>query len=353
MKFFETSRGLRHRLNRSRGTLPETHQLSLMMENIEEYVKQLSANQDVVGITLAGGLSRGYVDQLSEIDLNIYLRENRLQDWIEGKGPLPQGDHQGTKYHMDVSFLSLQAESKTYWSLQKKWDASYTKVLYDPTGIIEKVIDSKDVFTADEKQGIAMGNYLDCVYFGDIVVRQWILRGDPLVANQMICKGIPALCNLLFLANDEYPPFVKWLINYSYNLQWKPQNWKKRLEEITLIKELTISEVQRRSSEFMRLYREVWAKIVGEEHRETGLLELNSLDALLYVIREQPTVEEFKKHNDVKQLGYENLYKLADIKKIDSVDRIVFNYKRFKEEQEKGFPSFLQWNREILKHIDL
>ena len=353
MRFFETTYGIRHRKNRPKGTLPEANQLPVMMEHIEEFVKQLSSNQDVVGITLAGGLSRGYGDQLSEIDLNIYLNEDRLQDWVKGKGPIPQGDHQGSKYHMDVDFLSLRAESTTEWSLLKKWDASYTKVLYDPTGIIEKYLDSKDVFTAQEKHNIALGNYLDCVYFGEIVVRQWLLRDDPLVANQMISKGIPALCNLLFLANDEYPPFEKWLVNYSYSLHWTPRDWKKRLGAITLIKELTTGEAQRRSSEFTQLYREVWGKIVGEEYRETGLLELDALDTLLYVIREQPTLEEFKKHYDIKQLSFENLYKLAGIKPIDGVEHIVFDYQRFKDEQKKGFPSFLQWNREMLKHIDI
>ncbi|MGW8178332.1 MAG: hypothetical protein ACWGQW_06140, partial [bacterium] len=148
-------------------------------------------------------------------------------------------------------------------------------------------------------------------------------------------------------------PFEKWLVNYSYSLHWRPRDWKKRLAAITLIKEPTAAEVQRRSSEFMQLYKEVWGKIVGEEYQETGLLELDALATLLYVIREQPTVEEFKKHYDIKHLSYENLYKLADIKRINGVEHIVFDPQRFKDEQKKGFPGFLQWNREMLKHIDI
>lgn len=353
MMFFETTRGIRHRERRPHGTLPNTNQLLEMRQNVDEYVEKISKNRDVVGITLTGGLSRGYGDALSEIDLNIYLQETRISDWEKGLGPIPQGDHQGTKYQMDVSFLNLKTEANEEWSLLKKWDASYSKILYDPHGIIEKLLDSKDVFTDKEKHSIALSNYLDCVYFGDIVVRQWTLRSDPMVANQMISKGIPALCNLLFLANDEYPPFEKWLVNYSYNLKWRPINWRKRLEQITLIRELSFKEVERRSTEFMRLYREVWGKVVGDEYSETGLLELDALETLTYVIREQPTVEEFKKKYDIKQLGYENLYKLADIKRVDGVEHIVFNHQRFKEEQAKGFPSFLHWNREMLEHIDI
>lgn len=351
MRFFETTRGIRQREHRPVGKLPDTNQIKDMQQNIEEYVELLSGNPDIVGITLAGGLSRGYGDALSEIDLNIYIKEEQLPKWIKGNGPIPQGDHQGTKYHMDVSFLSIEAEKKTTWNTLKKWDASYAKILYDPSGEVEKLLDSKDEFSAEEKKSIALGNYLDCVYFGDIVVRQWTLRDDPLVANQMITKGIPALCNLLFLANDEYPPFEKWLINYSYSLQWKPVDWKKRVEDITVVKELSLAEVERRNIEFMRLYREVWGKVVGNEYRETGLLELEALETLIYVIREKPTVEEFKEKYDIKQLGYENLYKLADIKTIDGEERIIFNVDRFKEERINGFPSFLHWNREMLEHI--
>ena len=353
MQFFETSYGIRHKEHRPHGTLPVSNMLPEMMKNVEEYVQKLSANRDVIGITLCGGLSRGYGDSLSEIDLNVYLQESRLPEWEKGRGPIPQGDHMGTKYHMDVSFLSLKAEAKQEWSLLKKWDASYTKILYDPTGIIEKLLDSKDVFTAEEKHSIALGNYLDCVYFGDIVVRQWTQRLDPLVANQMISKGIPALCNLLFLVNDEYPPFEKWLVNYSYSLHWRPVDWRKRLEEITQVRQASMSEVKRRSAAFMRLYREVWGKVVGEEYSETGLLELDAFETLQFVIREQPTLEEFTERYDIKQLGYENLYKLADIKYVDGKHRIIFDYEKFKNEQSKGFPGFLRWNREMLEHIDI
>ncbi len=353
MRFFETSRGHRHRENRPHGTLPTHNKLPELMENIKEYVDMLSRNPDVIGVTLTGGLSRGYGDSLSEIDLNIYLQDSRLPEWEKGLGSIPQGDHMGTKYHMDVSFLSLTAEAKKEWSLLKKWDASYTRILYDPTGIIEKFLDSKDVFTAEEKHDIALSNYLDCIYFGDIVVRQWTQREDLLVANQMISKGISALCRLLFLANDEYPPFEKWLVNYSYTLHWKPRHWRKRLEEVTMIRSASLSEVKRRSAVFMKLYREVWGRVVGEEYSETGLLELDALETLQYIIREQPTLEAFTARYSVKQLGYENLFKLADIKYVDGKHRIVFDYEKFKKEQTKGFPDFLEWNRKMLRHIDL
>lgn len=352
MRFFETTHGIRHRTNRPTGTLPEENRLTEMLKNVGEYAANLSSNHDVIGITLNGGLSRGYGDALSEIDLNIYIKDERLMDWVKGKGPLPQGDHMGTRYHMDVSFLSL-TEEKQKWCLGKKWDASYAKIIYDPTGQVEQLFEENDVFTADEKYGVALGNYLDCVYFGDIAVKQWNMRGDPLAAHMLINKGIPALINLLFLANDEFPPFEKWLLNYSYSLEWKPVDWEKRLEHIILIHGHSSEEVERRSMLFIELYREVWAKIVGEENANTGLLELDTLECLEYIIKESPSVTDFVSKYDIRQLGYENLFKLTDIVVIDDADVVRFNRERFNAEKAKGFTGFLDWNRVILNNLRL
>lgn len=353
MRFFKDTQGIRKRATRPHGRVPSKNNYTEMHDNAHEYSDMLSEYQDVIGVTLTGGLSRSYGDELSEIDLNIYLTPETYKTWYTGKGPIPHGDYMGNIYHMDVSFLDFTKESEEKWGLSKKWDASYAKILYDPEKKIKVLLDSKDVFTGDEKYLLALNNYLDCVYFADIGVRQWSLRGDPLVANQMISKAIPSLCNLLFLANDEYPPFEKWLVNFSHSLQWKPEDWEKKLTKITLIQEITLDEATRRSRLLLELYHMVWAKIVGEEYRETGLLELNALETLEYVIQNKPTVEEFTAKYSPNQLGYEVLYKLADIEIKDGEERIVFNHDKFMQEKTTGFPSFLDWNKEMLRYVEL
>jgi predicted nucleotidyltransferase len=353
MRLFTDTRGIRRRPQRPHGTLPENNLVGEMTAEAERYADKLSGGGDVVAITLGGGLSRGYGDALSEIDLNVYLDEARIRDWRMGKGLIPHGDHLGDRYHMDVSFLTLGEERASKWSLLKKWDASYQRVLHDPTGAISELLNEKDVFTAGEKHSLATRGYLDCTYHGDIVVRQWSLRGDPLVANQMISRGVPALCNLLFLANDEYPPFEKWLLNYSHSLGWKPSDWRRRVEEITIIKEPGFEEVERRSAAFMELYHEVWGRVVGEEYSHMGLLELDALEALEYVVESRPTVREFNERYGEATLGHEVLSKLAYIVEEHGAERVVFNRGRFLEEKASGFPGFLGWNREMLNHLRL
>jgi hypothetical protein len=327
MQFFTDTFGLRKRKNRPYGKLPEKRDLEEMLSSAHAYVDGLSGFSEVVGITLGGGLSRGYGDRLSEIDLNIYLDGEGFKTWRRGGGPIPQGDHLGEKYHMDVEFLSREAERQASWSLLKKWDASYAQILYDPTGEIEELLGEKDVFTAEEKRGIAFKNHLDCIYFGEIVVRQWILRNDPLAASHLINRGISALANLLFLVNDEYPPFEKWLVNFSYSLQWRPEGWEELLGELILVKAIGLQDVQRRSRLLLDLYHQIWGKLVGEGYGSTGLLELEALEALQYVVDTEPTL------------------------KMDGDLVIRFNRAKYLEEKRNGFPSFLGWNRKILNQL--
>ena len=113
MRFFKDTYGIRKREIRPHGRLPDKSQLNEMLDSANEYVKLLSEYTEVIGITLGGGLSRGYGDRLSEIDLNIYLDEEGLTRWGLGKSPIPQGDHMGHKYHMDVSFLNIEKERES------------------------------------------------------------------------------------------------------------------------------------------------------------------------------------------------------------------------------------------------
>ena len=353
MQLFYDTVEIRNRINRPHGKLPDKNLIEEMTESALNLTCELEKYGEVQGITLGGGLSRGYGDMLSEIDLNIYFDEEMLPVWLRGEGPLPHGDYQGNPFHMDVSFLNLHKVKAEKWGLLQKWDASYQKVLLDKEGEVEKMLKEKDVFTAEEKKALAMRSYLDCTYFGDIVVKQWRLREDPLVAHQMVTKGIPALCRLLFLANDEYPPFEKWLVNYSYSLKWKPINWSNSLEKITLIQDLSHEELNRRRNLFMELYHEVWAKVVGDEYRNTGLLELEALEILNYVIKNKPRLETFSEKYGAQELGKEVLFKLAKIKTINGDQVIVFNKEKFLKEKKNGFPSFLDWNKEMLSHIKL
>jgi Domain of unknown function (DUF4037) len=348
---FNDTKGIRHRNNRPKGDLPSKNDTETMIHNARQVADQLMNKSEVIGITLSGGLSRGYGDELSDIDITIYLDEYAYLAWTRGEGPVPQGDAVLSGKHFDITFTTLGREKAEDWNITKKWDSSYQSILYDPTGVVSDLLDEKDIFSASEKRRITMLAYLDCAYHGDIALRQWCMRGDPISANHALNRGISALSTLLFIANEEYPPYDKWLINHSYSLARKPRKWRSRLESILIVREITIKEAERRRLEFMKLYSEIWAMIVGSRYSKIGLIELEELEKIKFVTEKKPTLEEFSSLYEESSLSHEILFRLTRREKEGDLERIVFDRVKFEQERKRGFPEFLDWNREILKQL--
>jgi hypothetical protein len=225
--------------------------------------------------------------------------------------------------------------------------------MYDPAGEIEQLMDEKVVFTSREKRKLAITKSLDCEYLGEVVVRQWLKRGDTLAAHQIINRAIPSLIELLFLANDEFPPYDKWLANYSYSLIWKPENWKKRLESLLIVKDFSSSEVDRRYRELGALYGEIWKKIVGEKRSRFNFFEIELANALQYIIENSPvSLVEFKKAGyEASLLSREPICKVASVITRNGEEWIEFDDRAFSKARKDGFRDFLSWNKEMLKML--
>ncbi|GEM_PF-918194 len=60
-----------------------------LLKHLDGVLPGLKSLPGVVGITLNGGISRGYADHLSEIDVTIYLDPDTYKRWHEDKSPVP------------------------------------------------------------------------------------------------------------------------------------------------------------------------------------------------------------------------------------------------------------------------
>ncbi|MFX0039757.1 MAG: nucleotidyltransferase domain-containing protein [Promethearchaeota archaeon] len=354
MQLFKDAIGLKSRKERPYGTISSKGQYNEMMENAKKIANDISTKAGVIGITLCGGLSRGYADELSEIDLNIYLEDDVYNDWITGMGPLPHSDALWNDNYIDIEFLSFDKEFKEEWDLIKKWDASYNVILYDPEDKIKALLNKKDVFSSQEKFHCLSKAFGKCMYIGNLVVLQWINRGDPISANQLITNALLGLTSLVFLANDEYPPYEKWALNYSYSLKWLPKDWKKRVSEVLLTKEISIKEAERRRALFIELYKDCWEKVVGKESRDLELIDLISLRELQFIIDNSPvSFEKFADSFDIKHLSYEPIYKFTNIIIKENMKFIYFNHEKFIEQKAANFPEILEWSKLFLNKLKL
>ncbi|MFX1419923.1 MAG: nucleotidyltransferase domain-containing protein [Promethearchaeota archaeon] len=354
MEFFKESIGLRNRKERPKGEICSKGKYEEILEEAKKIANELSRENGIVGITLCGGLSRGYADELSEIDLNIYLEDNVYNDWIIGMGPVPHGDALWKGNYVDIDFFSFEKEKIEEWGLIKKWDASYNVILFDPEAKIEALFNKKDVFSSQEKFHCLSKSFEKCMYIGSLVSLQWINRGDPIAANQLISNALSGLIDLVFLANDEYPPYEKWALNYSYSLKWLPQDWRKRISEIILTKELSIKEAERRRDLFIKLYKDCWEKIVGKESRNLEFIDFKTLQELQYIVDNSPvSIEKFAESFDIKDLSYEPIYKFSNITIRDGNKYISFNREKFIQEKNADFPEILEWSKLLLNKLKI
>lgn len=352
MELFKKTTNIRERDFRPYEQITSPGNYDEMLNDAKNMANILSEEKGVIGITLCGGLSRGYADDLSEIDLIIYLEDESYNEWIIGLCPVPHGDTLWEEKYYDIEFYSYQRELEEPWDLIKRWDASYNIILYDPEGKVANILKKKDYFTSQEKFKSASIAWKKCKYIGDIVIQQWKKRGDPFAANHLINKAISGLVDLVFLANDEYIPYEKWALNYSYSLKWLPKDWKKRIEQILLISEITLKEAERRHEILIDLYKECWEKIVGKNLKDLEPIDITTLNEIQFIADNSPvSLEEFSNRFNRDHLSFEPHFKLTNIIIKDGKKFIAFNKKNYIKHKKADFSDFLIWNKRSLRKL--
>jgi len=352
LTIFKDTIGIRNRKSRPFGELTSENKGESMIESAKEFANEISKEEGVVGITLGGGVSRGYGDDLSEIDLNVYLDDDIYQKWIVGMGPILYGNGLWNELWVDIKFFSYEKELSEDWNLIKKWDASYNIILFDPEEKIEKLLSIKDMFTSEDKIDYSLKFFEHCEYFGDSATLQWINRGDPLAANQLINYGVSSLIGMIFLANEEYPPHQKWALNYSYSLQWLPKNWKDRISKVLLPKDLTLNEVKKRHRVFVRLYKDCKEKIFGKEFRNITFVDILTMAELQFIIDYSPVpIEKFAENFDISHLAIEAIREFTEIIIKNNKQLISFNKNKFINKKQENFPGIFDGWQLILNKL--
>ena len=159
---------------------------------------------------------------------------------------------------------------------------------------------------------------------------------------------------MAFLANDEYPPYEKWALNYFYSLKWLPEDWKKRVSDILLTKEISIKEAKRRYELFVKLYKDCWEKLVGRESKDLEFIDIITLKELQFIIDNSPvSIDKFAERFDIKHLSYEPIYKLTNIIIKEGKKYISFNREKFITQKRANFPEILEWSNFLLNKLKL
>jgi len=339
-------------MTRPRPSVSSPSEYDAYFHQAQAFADRFATYEGVAGVLLTGGVARGYADHFSELDLVIYLTLPHFEDWTRrGLAPSPEGDSCMDGWHVDFDYLCYEDESEAEWEHIKRWDRSYAVVLYDPEGVMQEMLTRKAVLTKEEKQRLVSRHLvLYGEYFCNVVVPSWLHRGDLLAAHHCLNVALSSLIKAVFLTNDELIPFEKWTLNFSYTLDWMPPNWRGRIEEALLVREVSPADVERRCALLRDLFAECREKLLGPKTDGLDTIEGRKLE-ILRAVRECGAVPtaEFDRRFGLRRAVQSPLFHLLQWETRQDQEWLVFDEERLREYASRDFEGFLEWDQALLR----
>ena len=282
-----------------------------LLTALEKSLDKFTALQGVVGIILNGGLSRGYGDYLSEIDIVIYLHEKQFLEFENGLYPFALGITMIDGYLYDIKAVNYEQECKKEYDSVAFWDLSYASILYDPESEIagfmeEKLSKSADIYEAVDLLWDAYWNYK---LAGDI----WIHRQDIVQGHFTFNNAIKPLVSALFIANKEYIPHDKWLIHMSKSLSWTPDDWIERLERAMTTGDGSRKSLIDRQNYIDGLWNDINKKLcdMSDFHCDLNFVQKRNYELLKQLMGKKAyTISEWESLCSLEVLNYEPMHSI-------------------------------------------
>jgi len=248
----------------------------------DRFVSEVSSFSGVSGIVLLGGLARGFVDEFSDVDVTVFL--DKADKSLESRIRCIAEKEKRSGIDIDLDIYDITYTPHAHWDDMLLWEYSKAKIVFDPKGECKKAIKKKlDVPKAFWTRRISvLVEYLGwycCPQKEDVgtIAEAWVKRGDLTSAHYCLNYGVELIVKLLYALNKEFAPAPKWLLFYSYNLAKLPEGFKKDIEEVMTVGNLSWEELQRR----LAVLRRLWSK-TAPMIKEEAMLTLSQLHEYYY-----------------------------------------------------------------------
>jgi hypothetical protein len=298
-----------------------------LLSALDKSLYKFTALDGIVGITLNGGLSRGYGDSLSEIDITVFVSENQFAEYVKGKFPFTLGITVLDGYLFDIKAANFEQECKSDYDSIALWDLSYARILYDPdekiAGFIKQKLEKKVSYS--DASGLLWNSFWSYRLAGDI----WIQRQDAIQGHFTFNNAIKPLLEALFIANKEYTPHEKWLVHMSKTLAWLPDDWEERLLRAMNTGDFTVDSLKDRQAYINGLWNDINKKLCemsNYEHDGLDFTQKYSYETLSMLLGKSVyTIDEWEAVRGLEELNYEPIHSV--FKRVG--DRVVLDKDRF------------------------
>jgi hypothetical protein len=163
---------------------------------------------------------------------------------------------------IDVNQQVLEYEEQARitwdWHTLESW-ANNAEVAYDPSGRMQKLVDSKLAGQHAELDRtvikvLAFGRVLT-----DTVIEQCIRRQEFSVGHATLNELLHDITTAWFAINGRFAPFTKWRIANLVSLDWVPENAAERYRELLLVRAHDAADLSRRRDGIVALLEELEA----------------------------------------------------------------------------------------------
>lgn len=232
------------------------HTVDEMIKTALSMLPEVLHGAKVDAIGLQGGIGRGYVDELSDIDM-VLAFENMDQAAAAAKGELVIQGHKVSVFQVCYS----KVNPKHWQDKQRYLYAFETRIISDPQGRLQQLC--RDAMLSPDEQtarlvymikklgnrGITYKGILNDswrhMYWNDRA-DLWVQRGDLFAAHIRINQSIELLINLLFTLNGQPVPSSKGKHHLVFTLPWTPPDFQSQLGELVILHAFTAEEFNRR-----------------------------------------------------------------------------------------------------------
>ena len=177
---------------------------------VDPFIQRLSQREEVIGVAMLGGLGkRDFSDEFSDIDLSVLLEDTKKERF-----PLPfefhytYGDYVA---EFNVNVLVFGQEMDIPWEHGKIEAYQNARIVYDPQGKFQSLLDRKVVF--DEAEAFDRLAWIVQQYRwrAQIHSLRTLRRGYPEGAQYVLNVCLEMLVEGVFLLNKQYMPHCKWV----------------------------------------------------------------------------------------------------------------------------------------------
>jgi hypothetical protein len=207
-----------------------------MLQSIaKDFVKMKFEKTDgVVGVLLTGSASIGYMDVLSDIDLEIISTEDLYRKAGEKCGSEQFG---GVDVWWEwITLQELENALKGWKDDVDLWVYSKSKILYDPKHKIVNLLAKYRQYPRKVWLEKLFLYWFFATASAPYDSGKAIQRNDLLSAQLYLTQAMEYYTALIFILNQSFVPYRKWRLKEFDKLAYKPENYKENMHKILTVR---------------------------------------------------------------------------------------------------------------------